>query len=47
MLAFAKSDGPGLHHSSWDVATIDDVGLGMEQMTSNAATRTVGAWDGT
>ena len=21
MLAFAKSDGPGLHHSSWDVAT--------------------------
>ncbi len=34
MLAFAKSDGPGLHHSSWDVATIDDVGLGMEQMTA-------------
>jgi catechol 2,3-dioxygenase-like lactoylglutathione lyase family enzyme len=32
MLAFAKSDGPGLHHSSWDVATIDDVGLGMQQM---------------
>jgi len=34
MLAFAKSDGPGLHHSSWDVATIDEVGLGMEQMTA-------------
>ncbi len=32
MLAFAKSDGPGLHHSSWDVASIDDVGLGMQQM---------------
>ena len=32
MLAFAKSDGPGLHHSSWDVATLDDVGLGMQQM---------------
>jgi len=32
MLAFAKSDGPGLHHSSWEVATIDDVGLGMQQM---------------
>jgi catechol 2,3-dioxygenase-like lactoylglutathione lyase family enzyme len=32
MLAFAKSDGPGLHHSSWDVATIDDVGIGMQQM---------------
>ena len=32
MLAFAKSDGPGLHHSSWDVATFDEVGLGMQQM---------------
>jgi catechol 2,3-dioxygenase-like lactoylglutathione lyase family enzyme len=32
MLAFAKSDGPGLHHSSWDVASFDDVGLGMQQM---------------
>ena len=32
MLAFAKSNGPGLHHSSWDVATFDDVGLGMQQM---------------
>ena len=32
MLAFAKSDGPGLHHSSWDVPTIDAVGVGMEQM---------------
>jgi len=32
MLAFAKSDGPGLHHSSWDVASVDEVGLGMQQM---------------
>jgi catechol 2,3-dioxygenase-like lactoylglutathione lyase family enzyme len=32
LIAFAKSDGPGLHHSSWDVATLDDVGLGMQQM---------------
>ena len=32
MVAFAKSDGPGLHHSSWDVATFDDVGQGMQQM---------------
>lgn len=32
LLAFAKSHGPGLHHSSWDVASIDDVGLGMQQM---------------
>ena len=34
MLAFAKSDGPGLHHSSWDVPTIDAVGIGMEQMAA-------------
>jgi len=34
MIAFAKSDGPGLHHSSWDVASIDDVGIGMEQMAA-------------
>jgi catechol 2,3-dioxygenase-like lactoylglutathione lyase family enzyme len=34
MLAFAKSDGPGLHHSSWDVAGIDAVGIGMEQMAA-------------
>jgi catechol 2,3-dioxygenase-like lactoylglutathione lyase family enzyme len=32
MIAFAKSDGPGLHHSSWDVGSFDDVGLGMQQM---------------
>jgi catechol 2,3-dioxygenase-like lactoylglutathione lyase family enzyme len=32
LIAFAKSDGPGLHHSSWDVASLDDVGLGMQQM---------------
>ena len=38
MLAFAKSDGPGLHHSSWVVADIDQVGLGMEQMTAKGYT---------
>jgi catechol 2,3-dioxygenase-like lactoylglutathione lyase family enzyme len=32
LVAFVKSDGPGLHHSSWDVASIDDVGIGMQQM---------------
>ena len=32
MLAFAKSNAPGLHHSSWDVGSLDDVGLGSEQM---------------
>ncbi len=32
LIAFAKSDAPGLHHSSWDVGSFDDVGLGAEQM---------------
>ena len=39
MVAFAKSDGPGLHHSSWDVACIDDVGLGMQHMIDRGHTR--------
>lgn len=32
LLAFAKSNAPGLHHSSWDVASVDEVGSGAEQM---------------
>jgi catechol 2,3-dioxygenase-like lactoylglutathione lyase family enzyme len=32
LLAFAKSGAPGLHHSSWDVGSFDDVGLGAESM---------------
>ena len=38
MLAFAKSDGPGLHHSSWDVGSLDDVGCGMQQMVDKGHT---------
>jgi catechol 2,3-dioxygenase-like lactoylglutathione lyase family enzyme len=38
MLAFAKSEGPGLHHSSWVVGDIDDVGMGMEQMSAKGFT---------
>ena len=38
MVAFAKSDAPGLHHSSWDVGSIDDVGLGAEQMRTKGYT---------
>lgn len=34
LVAFAKSDGPGLHHSSWDVSGLDEVGQGMDQMRS-------------
>lgn len=33
LMALASSDGPGLHHSSWDVGSFDDVGLGSQQMT--------------
>jgi catechol-2,3-dioxygenase len=40
LLAFVKSDGPGLHHTSWDVGSLDEVGEGSEQM------RTAGYPDG-
>ena len=32
LIALAKSDGPGLHHSSWCVPSIDAVGTGADQM---------------
>lgn len=32
MFAFVKSGGSGFHHCSWDVGSINDVGLGAEQM---------------
>jgi len=32
ILAFAKSEGPGLHHTSWIVRGIDEIGIGMEQI---------------
>ena len=34
LVAFAKSSGPGLHHTSWDVGSLDEVGEGSEQMRS-------------
>ena len=34
LVAFAKSERRGLHHSSWDVASLDEVGCGAEQMRS-------------
>jgi catechol 2,3-dioxygenase-like lactoylglutathione lyase family enzyme len=39
LIAFAKSDAPGLHHSSWDVGSIDDVGLGAELMKAQGYTK--------
>jgi catechol 2,3-dioxygenase-like lactoylglutathione lyase family enzyme len=35
LVAFAKSDGPGLHHCSWDVPSIDDIGLGASRMADS------------
>ena len=32
MIAFAKSEGTGLHHLSWDVGSFHEVGLGAMQM---------------
>jgi catechol 2,3-dioxygenase-like lactoylglutathione lyase family enzyme len=32
MIAFAKSNAPGLHHSSWDVGSVNEIGLGAMQM---------------
>jgi catechol 2,3-dioxygenase-like lactoylglutathione lyase family enzyme len=32
LVAFAKSDARGFHHCSWDVASMNDVGLGAMQM---------------
>ncbi len=32
MIAFVKSDGPGLHHCSWDVGSINDIGVGASNM---------------
>ncbi|WP_394833408.1 VOC family protein [Pendulispora rubella] len=32
MIAFVQRKGPGLHHSSWDVGSVQEVGLGAMQM---------------
>jgi catechol 2,3-dioxygenase-like lactoylglutathione lyase family enzyme len=39
LVAFAKSHAPGLHHTSWDVGSLDDVGCGAEQMRAAGYTR--------
>ena len=38
MVAFAKSDGPGFHHCSWDVGQINDIGVGAAQMADKGFT---------
>jgi catechol 2,3-dioxygenase len=38
VIAFVKADGPGLHHLSWDVPSINDIGLGAMQMADKGFT---------
>jgi catechol 2,3-dioxygenase len=38
MIAFVKSEGPGLHHLSWDVASINDIGIGAMHMADKGFT---------
>jgi catechol 2,3-dioxygenase-like lactoylglutathione lyase family enzyme len=39
LLAFAKSKAPGLHHCSWDVGSIDQIGRGAMQMADKGFQR--------
>ncbi|MBX3567885.1 MAG: VOC family protein [Rhizobiaceae bacterium] len=39
MLAFVRSSAPGLHHTSWDVPLIDQVGQGATQMADKGFVR--------
>lgn len=39
MVAFAKSEGAGLHHLSWDVGSVHEVGLGAMQMADRGFTQ--------
>jgi catechol 2,3-dioxygenase-like lactoylglutathione lyase family enzyme len=38
VLAFVKSEGPGLHHLSWDVESINHIGIGAMQMADKGFT---------
>jgi len=39
MIAFALSDAPGLHHCSWDVGSLNDIGLGAMLMADKGYTK--------
>jgi catechol 2,3-dioxygenase len=39
MVAFAKSNAPGLHHCSWDVGSVQEVGLGAAHMAAKGHER--------
>ena len=38
MIAFVKAEGPGLHHLSWDVPSINEIGIGAMQMADKGFT---------
>jgi catechol 2,3-dioxygenase len=39
LVAFARSNGPGLHHCSWDVGSIDEIGRGAMHMADKGFTK--------
>jgi catechol 2,3-dioxygenase-like lactoylglutathione lyase family enzyme len=39
ILAFAQAEAPGMHHCSWDVTGIDEIGLGAMHMASKGHTK--------
>src|SRR5712691_140242 len=39
LLAFAKSEAPGFHHCSWDVGSIDHIGIGAAKMADKGYTK--------
>ncbi len=39
ILAFAQSSAPGIHHSSWDLGSIDDIGLAAMHMADKGHTK--------
>lgn len=39
LIAFAKSDGPGLHHTSWDMGGVDEIGRGAMHMADKGYTK--------
>lgn len=39
LVAFAQSHAPGLHHCSWDVGSLEEVGCGSEQMRNAGYTQ--------
>lgn len=38
LIAFARSNAPGLHHCSWDVPSLNEIGLGAMQMSEKGYT---------